>query len=569
MMSCRSITLALTAVLVLGATRGALSPPPGAISSASSGRAPATARLTKVYTNTHDGVSLRYPSTWNVMPVPAATLVPAPFDALAATATLFSNANGLSEAGLFVLVGSGSFTAAQLTAANRAALLYQTTPLGSVQSSTRTINGVLFHTASLVVKVNGVQALQTVLSTIVRHTVYLAGTTVALHRPTTSTNRATIGAMLSSLTMRGMAPTGPSTASSSALVLRTVTVGANPSAAALDGRDGHVFVTSDAGVSMLDARTGAVLRTIPVRGYLGAVSVDEAARRVYVIDAGSPGGNEARTGTVSLLDARTGALLTRTQVGKTPLALACDTRTNRAFVTNQDSNTVSVLDATTGRLLRTVRVGQIPGAIVVAERVGHVFVADQNDNNLYELDARTGAVVRRVNLGDTPGPLALLPRLGRVYVGFPFGNSLSAVDARTGAVMDRRPVNAPLDLVADAATNRLAVFGYVPGGTGQVSLLNAASGAVMWTLSMQRPKAVAFDDATGRAYVADVTGSVSVVNVATGRTVARAMADALPQAVVVDSQTGRAFVLSVGMIGLTGDPVGNGTVTVLDAARHP
>lgn len=78
-------------------------------------------------------------------------------------------------------------------------------------------------------------------------------------------------------------------------VLRTVKVGKEPVALAVDTSTGRVFVANSAGksVSILDARDGAVVRTVPV--------------------------------------------------GKGPDGLALDARTHRVFVANGESNTVSIL----------------------------------------------------------------------------------------------------------------------------------------------------------------------------------------------------------------------------------
>ena len=72
-------------------------------------------------------------------------------------------------------------------------------------------------------------------------------------------------------------------------VLRTVAVGAWPVALAVDAQAGHIFVvnhstrTTPGSVSMLDAGTGAILRTAPLAG--DSVAVDGRAGRVFVADS--------------------------------------------------------------------------------------------------------------------------------------------------------------------------------------------------------------------------------------------------------------------------------------------
>src|SRR5579864_3416669 len=65
-------------------------------------------------------------------------------------------------------------------------------------------------------------------------------------------------------------------------------------------------------------------------------------------------------------------------VGATPLAIAVDTRTGRAFVVNNGDDSVTVLDTANGAVLRTVAVGDGPTAAIVDERGGRVVVVDSN-----------------------------------------------------------------------------------------------------------------------------------------------------------------------------------------------
>jgi YVTN family beta-propeller protein len=195
-------------------------------------------------------------------------------------------------------------------------------------------------------------------------------------------------------------------------VLRTVAVGTNPDAVAVDERTGHVFVVNagqdphNGSVSVLDARGGAMLRTVAVGTQPDAVAVDERAGRVFVVNAGS--------GTVSVLDARSGIVLHTSADPLAPRTVAVDEKTGRVFVANGAGppgqgnvtvgGSVSVLDARSGAVLSTVPVGLAPFALAVDEKHGLVFVANQRDNNVSVLDARTGH-----SLGASSSPTATVP----------------------------------------------------------------------------------------------------------------------------------------------------------------
>jgi YVTN family beta-propeller protein len=117
--------------------------------------------------------------------------------------------------------------------------------------------------------------------------------------------------------------------------LETVPVGRGPSAVAVDEADGLAVVASDddKSVRILDTQSGSLLRTVALaqasRGAGGlagamAVAVDGRTGRAFVASSDA--------NSVSVLDVRTGTVLRTIPVGAHPLAMAVDERTGRAFV---------------------------------------------------------------------------------------------------------------------------------------------------------------------------------------------------------------------------------------------
>ncbi len=170
-------------------------------------------------------------------------------------------------------------------------------------------------------------------------------------------------------------------------LLRTVG-GTRPGPMAVDTHTRRVFVlnggggTSNGVVTILDSATGRVVGNTPVGGLALPVTpvVDTRTGRVFVANDG--GG----TGSVSVLDARGGALLRTVTVGPHPFVTAVDGRSSRVFVTSLGAmdaaghltgpGSVSVLDAQSRMLLRTVPVGVEPAVIAVDERAGRAFVVN-------------------------------------------------------------------------------------------------------------------------------------------------------------------------------------------------
>lgn len=156
--------------------------------------------------------------------------------------------------------------------------------------------------------------------------------------------------------------------------------------------------TSD--LYVLDARSGSVVHRVTIRRILGDMAVDERLGRVYATSYSAttllaiqrPGTSMAMevpagTGDVRVLDARTGALLQTVPIKSAAANIAVDRRRGRLFVVSAGPvvalsgiyagpGTVSVLNERNGQLLGTAAVGVNPGAIAVDERTGLAYVVD-------------------------------------------------------------------------------------------------------------------------------------------------------------------------------------------------
>src|SRR4051812_39719603 len=124
--------------------------------------------------------------------------------------------------------------------------------------------------------------------------------------------------------------------------------------------------------------------TVMLRGQPVAIAVDTRTNRAFVATLNTC--SLYGVGSVSVLDTITGKLLHTITVGINPQTVAVDGRTGRAFVVNAGHGgaryTVSVLDAHSGALLRTVSVaGTRPNGIVVDERRGHLFIVNSGSVN--------------------------------------------------------------------------------------------------------------------------------------------------------------------------------------------
>ncbi len=250
----------------------------------------------------------------------------------------------------------------------------------------------------------------------------------------------------------------------SGVTIATVPI-SNPTALAVDGRAGRVFVvgnghSSYAGISpsslvTLDAASGVVVTT--TAGIGGQIAVDETGGRVFVGHVDSEG--TRLTLRVSVLDATTGRVLRTIDIGQNGdaylAALAVDPATGQVFIASYFG--LQALDTTTGRL-RTIDAGA-PNAIAVDARGGRVYATYVDTTNQYGIpvgpgsvavfDATTGARQATVTVGQGPDAVAVDEASGRALVLDQRG--VDVLDAAAG-VTTRAQQPDPADPVGAAAT---------------------------------------------------------------------------------------------------------------------
>lgn len=329
--------------------------------------------------------------------------------------------------------------------------------------------------------------------------------------------------------------------------LSTIALGQNPSAMGLDERTGMLFVSDyvDNTVAVIKAGTGVMVRTIGLGppGQGGReLAIDAHAERVFV--AGRPGS--------SMLDAQRGTLLRRVAGG---YAVAISERFDRAFV--MDDRRVTVLDARTGAILRAYPLPEGLHDAVVNEHSGRVFVDSNSGGTVLVLNAANGAMVRTLGrsplasssivvdrraghilgVGGAPREIAICDgRTGDVLWHLPAGQAPSApvVDERTGHIF-----------VADAASATLTMIGERDGHVLRRVASQAPTGPLVLDRARGRLFAISHDALAGQGLYLQ-SGRVSVLDTATGSTLAAFAVGTDPGNVVVDEASGRVVVLSTG-----------------------
>jgi len=291
-------------------------------------------------------------------------------------------------------------------------------------------------------------------------------------------------------------------------LLRSVPVGRDPVALAVDARTGRVFVLGAAGsVTTLDATTGAPLRSVAVGRGAQAVAVDEATGRAFVTDPGR----------VFVLDARSGAVLRARSVGGggPTGGLAVDARHGEVFVAvrgvdhgpaGSGPESIAVLDAATGQTRRTIYAyGDLLAVDGVARRIilpqqcgGDASTADACADTR---DAVTGRLLKTVDFGGEEGftqvvtAVAVDTRAGRAFVLYGDGRgdaNVGALDTRTGAGQGTvgGAASEAGTMAVDEQAGRIAIA-TVPDNSGVASNVEPMGTAVVSVLDTRSGRALA------------------------------------------------------------------------------
>lgn len=252
------------------------------------------------------------------------------------------------------------------------------------------------------------------------------------------------------------------------VVLRTVALAAGASyvafPVAVDARSAHVFTGTTGAVSMADARTGALLRTVPVGRPLLALAVDGPRRHVLVV---------SRTDqTLYLLDARTGTVLRTRPIGATPLSIGMEARAGLAFIStpgNHAPGAVRVFATESGAHTRTriIPVNEpFPYVGAIDESRQRVYVMTSPLDSVVVLDGRSGRVLRRIHVGMPTWAVAVDARRRRAYAVGACA-CLKIFDSANGTNLRTVPIGAaPYAVTVDESSGRVIVAD--SGGAEQV-----------------------------------------------------------------------------------------------------
>jgi len=247
----------------------------------------------------------------------------------------------------------------------------------------------------------------------------------------------------------------------------------------------------------------SVIKKIPIpgQGSWDYLSVDEAARRLYVSHGTQ----------VEVIDVDSLAIvgnIPNTQ-GVHGIAIAPDQ--GRGFVSDGKTSTVTIFDLKTLKSIADVPTGQKPDAIIFDPATSRVFAFNGGSNSSTAIDAASGKVAGTVDLGGGP-EFAAADGNGFVYDNLEDESLVLKIDSRKLTVEKRwptAPCASPSSMAMDRANRRL----FLGCRSKVMAVMNADTGQVITTLPIgDHVDATAFDEATKLIFNSNGEGTITVIH---------------------------------------------------------
>ena len=162
--------------------------------------------------------------------------------------------------------------------------------------------------------------------------------------------------------------------------------------AVVDTATHHGFATSKP-VTMFDAQTLAVIKTIDTGGNPDGFLADPVAHRVYILSHTAP--------QVTVLDAKDGSIIGTIILDGEPEQSVLDGK-GRLYIDLEDKNAIAVVDTATLKLTATYDISSYGGgcAGLAMDRVhGVLFAACRAKNNMIVVNAATGKIITTLPTG--------------------------------------------------------------------------------------------------------------------------------------------------------------------------
>jgi DNA-binding beta-propeller fold protein YncE len=276
---------------------------------------------------------------------------------------------------------------------------------------------------------------------------------------------------------------------------------------------------------------------IPGQGSFDYLTVDEAARRLYVshgtqvevLDLDSdqivgrvsntPGVHgiavapalgrgfvsDGQSSKVTIFDLKTFKSISEVPTGNKPDAIIYDPASSQVFAFNGDSHSTTVISAADGKVTGTLDLGGGP-EFAVADGNGQVFNNLEEESKLVKINSKKLAVEKYWPLApcEAPSSMAMDRPHRRLFIGCR-NKVMAVVDADSGRVISTLPIGDHVDATVFDADSGLI---FNSNGEGTISIIHQDNpdkySFVQTAKTLPRAKTMAFDPKTRRLFLSTV-----------------------------------------------------------------
>jgi YVTN family beta-propeller protein len=321
-------------------------------------------------------------------------------------------------------------------------------------------------------------------------------------------------------------------------VIRTIAAGDLADQLVLNSARTRLYVTSYRKWSgnwklfVIDTNSDKVIAKIGVGKSCGALLLNSAETQLYVVDKGS------NSIIIINTNSRRHKVIATVDVGKSPGALILHSAGIWLYVANKRSDNVSVINTYTQQVIATIGVGGCPKALSLNATGTRLYVVNKESNDVSVINTSNHQVIATISVGQSPRNLALNPAGTCLYVenkGWGDGGSISVIDTHSHQMMSILPYRYPKILALDAERDRLYVVGYAESSRGwdffvidtythcmidTISVdmpLNARRLPTVFALDLVEMRFYAVNSGSGNIHVIDTKSRQKVETIAVGK----------------------------------------------------
>lgn len=262
----------------------------------------------------------------------------------------------------------------------------------------------------------------------------------------------------------------------------------------LDEAARRVYVSHGTQVEVLDADSGKFVGNIPDTPGVHGIAIAFAFKHGFT--------SNGRENKVSMFDPATLQIIKKIDVGKGPDGIYYDPGTRRVFTNNHGTHDITAIDAATGEVVGTVKIQGDGEQAVIAG--GLVYVNSEDTAEVVVFDPKSLEVKNRFPIGvaKVPTGLAYDAKTKRLFIGCRNEPKMVVMDAVTGKVVTSFPIGAGVDYAGFDPESKLIFFSC---GSGTLNIFREKSadsyedaGAVK---TQPSAKTMAFDPKTKKVFL--------------------------------------------------------------------